>query len=96
MYIPLRNRIGPRLYTRFDGANLRNEIEPTLEHSGEQICFDFTGVEMVSRSFADECFGKLLFKVNRQKILNSIKFENASPLIESIFSIALSDRFVHA
>lgn len=50
----------PHLGTRFLGETMRKGIELALKEK-EFVTFDFSGVEFISHSFADECFGKLCF-----------------------------------
>jgi hypothetical protein len=54
------SHIGKQLVTRRAGSAVRNTIIEGIENN-ENIIFDFAGVEIVSNSFADECFAKLIF-----------------------------------
>ncbi len=54
----LSKKIGPNLSTRRAAASLREE----LVSSSEPVVIDFSGVELISHSFADELFGKLAEK----------------------------------
>ena len=50
---------GENLGTRPLGKRVREQLMPLLEQN-ERIVLDFTGVNVVSNSFADECIAKLL------------------------------------
>jgi hypothetical protein len=83
--------IGTHLGTRFAGASKREKIESVFENT-EKFIFDFTGVETVSNSFADECFAKLLFKFEMEKIKEKTTFQNASPFIKAVIANAFKSR----
>lgn len=83
--------IGTHLGTRFAGASVREKIEAIFETT-EKFVFDFTGVETVSNSFADECFAKLTFKFEMDKIKEKTTFQNASPFIKAVIANAFEDR----
>ncbi len=50
---------GENLGTRPLGQKVREQLVPLLEKE-ERVVLDFTGVNVVSNSFADECIAKLL------------------------------------
>ncbi len=83
--------IGTHLGTRFAGASVREKIEAVFETTNKLI-FDFAGVETVSKSFADECFAKLLFKFEMDKIKEKTTFQNASPFIKAVIDNEFKER----
>lgn len=85
------NSIGSALDTRIEAAFFRRRILSALQQE-KLVTLDFTGVKIVSPSFADECFGKLVFDVDPSSIRSSVSFDNASPLMESIFKTSLKER----
>ncbi|MBX9450001.1 MAG: STAS-like domain-containing protein [Taibaiella sp.] len=50
---------GLHLGTRVHGACIRQQILDSFSQDNK-IIFDFSGVETISNSFADECFAKLI------------------------------------
>ncbi len=79
------------LGTRVLGQEIRVQIEPLLE-SNEFVIFDFEGVEFVSHSFSDECFGKLLLKFPFPELKSKSTFVNASELVKKTIAFAINDR----
>lgn len=90
MNIQLGN-INKSLGTRSLGSRLRMEIEETLK-KGEFVCFDFSNVDFISHSFADECFGKLLLTWDIGELKKVTTFMNANPLVKSIISFTFKER----
>lgn len=88
---------GKHLSTRIDGAFFRREIEQAVER-GEKVQLDFDGVEVVSNSFADECFAKLVFSFDLPHIKQHTTFINASPFIKAVIANSFKERLqaVHA
>lgn len=64
--IRLQN-IGTLLETRFSGAAVREKIERMFNDT-QEIILDCNGVEVVTKSFADECYAKLLLKFSYEEI----------------------------
>ena len=50
---------GENLGTRPLGKRVREALQPLIEQN-DCVVLDFTGVNVVSNSFADECIAKLL------------------------------------
>ena len=53
---------GQNLGTRPLGKRVREQLLPLIEQN-ERVVLDFTGVDVVSNSFADECIAKLLLEM---------------------------------
>lgn len=87
--------IGSSLGTRELGANIRSEVEVALSE-GIKISFDFDGVKSISNSFADECFGKLLFNHDIDTIMKSISFSNANVFVKTVIVNSFKQREVLA
>lgn len=90
MIIKLVN-INNSLGTRSLGIGLRLEIEENLK-KGEFVCFDFSDVDFVSHSFADECFGKLLLTWDISELKKLTTFINTNPLIKNTISFTFKER----
>jgi hypothetical protein len=53
---------GENLGTRPLGKRVRKDLLPMIEQN-DRVVLDFTGVNVVSNSFADECIAKLLLSM---------------------------------
>ena len=78
--------------TRANGIEIRNEIVRNLS---DKIVIDFSGINVIGNSFADEAFGKLISdKILESKDLTKkMKFENTTSLIKGIIMKALSKKY---
>ncbi len=90
MVIQFKN-IGTNLGTRSAGAEVREKLINNINNN-EKMVFDFTGVEVVSNSFADECFAKLIFFFDMETIKKHTTFQNASPFIKAVIANAFKER----
>ena len=77
--------IGKHLGTRIAGAAMRSKIIDAIQID-EKVVFDFQGVEVVSNSFADECFAKLTLSFSFEHVKESTHFQNTSPFIKSVIA----------
>lgn len=82
------NTINTSLGTRKLGDNLRDQILS----SQEQVTFDFEGIDIISNSFADECFGKLVVEIGMDNFKKQVMFANANQFIKSILVKVINDR----
>ncbi|WP_339870068.1 STAS-like domain-containing protein [uncultured Algoriphagus sp.] len=87
----LFNSFASNLGTRVLGQEIRVQIEQLLE-SNDFVIFDFKGVDFVSHSFSDECFGKLLLKFPFPELKSKSTFVNASELVKKTIALAINDR----
>ena len=53
------SNFGENLGTRMLGEKVRHELMPLI-NGNEKVVLNFSGVNVVSNSFADECLGKIL------------------------------------
>lgn len=83
--------IGLHLGTRVHGAEVRSEIVEAMKLS-DKIIFDFSEVETVSNSFADECFAKLTLFFSFDEIKAKTTFINAIPFIKAVIANSLRAR----
>ena len=56
------SRFGTDLGLTATGAKIREQLRSLLDKD-EKIILDFTGVNVVTNSFADECIAKLLLEM---------------------------------
>lgn len=78
--------------TRDMGQKLRQKLL-ALINSGEKVILDFTGVNVVSNSFADECLAKLLLEMPLDDLKRSTTFKGLNPLAERSVLVALQRRY---
>ena len=82
---------GTRLLTRDDGEKLRRSLRARLA-GGERLEIDFEGVEVITPSFADECFGRLLLEIGRPKFRESVRLRTADETIRRLVNHVLAHR----
>ena len=78
--------------TRDMGQKLREKLL-ALINSGEKVVLDFTGVNVVSNSFADECLAKLLLEMPLDELKRHTTFRGLNPLAERSVLVALQRRY---
>lgn len=85
-------KYGTDFGTRDMGAKIRSELIPLL-NQGMRISLDFSGVNVVSNSFADECIAKLLLEIPLAKLKRVTTFRNLTPIAERSILVALQRRY---
>lgn len=78
--------------TRDMGQKLRQKLL-ALINSDETVVLDFTGVNVVSNSFADECIAKLLLDVPLDELKRHTTFRGLNSLAERSVLVALQRRY---
>lgn len=84
------NDFGKSLGTREMGSKIRDKITNCINR-GENVVFDFTGVEILSHSYADEVFGKLLKEFGIKKIKETTNFQNANEYVTKIIVSVINE-----
>lgn len=82
---------GENLGTRQLGQQARERMMPLLE-GDERVVLDFTGVNVVSNSFADECIAKLLLTMPLAELKARTTFRSLNPLASESVLTALRRR----
>lgn len=82
---------GENLGTRPLGKRVREQLMPLLEQD-ERIVLDFTGVNVVSNSFADECIAKLLLTMPLAELKARTTFRGLNPIASESVLTALQRR----
>ncbi len=82
---------GDNLGTRQLGSQVRERLMPLLK-GDDIIVFDFTGVNVVSNSFADECIAKLLLTMSLAELKARTTFKGLNPLASESVLTALRRR----
>ena len=82
---------GENLDTRPLGKRVREQLMPLLEQD-ERVVLDFTGVNVVSNSFADECIAKLLLTMPLADLKERTTFRGLNPIASESVLTALQRR----
>ena len=85
------NEFGQNLGTRQLGAVAREKLLPLIQDN-ECVILDFTGVNVVSNSFADECIAKLLLTMSLSELKARTTFRGLNPIAANSVLIALQRR----
>jgi len=84
-------KYGTDFGTRDMGAKIRADLRPLLD-GDERVVLDFTGVNVVTNSFADECIAKLLLEMPLADLKAHTTFKGLNPLAERCVLVALQRR----
>ena len=82
---------GENLGTRPLGRKVREQLMPLLEKD-ERVVLDFSGVNVVSNSFADECIAKLLLTMTLAELKAHTTFRGLNPVAAQSVLTALQRR----
>lgn len=82
---------GDNLGTRPLGERVREQLMPLLEQN-DRVVLDFTGVDVVSNSFADECIAKLLLTMPLSELKARTTFQGLNPIASESVLTALQRR----
>ena len=82
---------GENLGTRPLGRKVREQLASLLEQD-ELVVLDFTGVNVVSNSFADECIAKLLLTMTLAELKAHTTFRGLNPVAAECVLTALQRR----
>ena len=78
--------------TRDMGMKLREKLLPLIKEN-DKVVLDFTGVNVVSNSFADECIAKLLLDMPLSELKQHTTFRGLNPMAERSVLVALQRRY---
>lgn len=70
----------------------KNALMPLLSKD-ERVVLDFTGVNVVSNSFADECIAKLLMEMSLDELKSKTTFTGLNKIAEACVLTALQRRY---
>ena len=85
---------GENLGTSPLGKRVREQLLPLLQ-GNEKVILDFTGVNVVSNSFADECIAKLLLEMPLAELKSRTTFQGLNPIASESVLTALRRRHLH-
>lgn len=86
------SQFGTDFGTREMGARIREELLFLL-NGEERVALNFTGVNVVSNSFADECIAKLLLEMPLEELKKKTTFVGLNPLAKTSVLTALQRRY---
>ena len=86
-------RFGRDLGTRQLGAKAREALLPLLR-TEDKVVLDFTGVNVVSNSFADECIAKILLDMPLDQFRSHSTFAGLNPVARESVLTALQRRYM--
>lgn len=80
--------------SRVAGTPVRNKLSNLLKMCApNRVQIDFVDVPLVSSSFADEVFGKLVVALGPMEFMQRIEFKNVSPTVQQLIDRAIAQRF---
>ena len=82
---------GENLGTRPLGKRVREQLLPLIAQN-DCVVLDFTGVDVVSNSFADECIAKLLLEMSLSELKSRTTFRGLNPVASESVLTALRRR----
>ena len=82
---------GENLGTRPLGKRVREQLFPLIEQN-DCVVLDFTGVDVVSNSFADECIAKLLLVMSLSELKSRTTSRGLNPIASECVLTALRRR----
>ena len=77
--------------TRDMGQKLREKLLPLIM-GDEKVVLDFTGVNVVSNSFADECIAKMLLSMPLDELKQRTTFSGLNDFARKNIALALKRR----
>lgn len=80
--------VSPSLGTRDLGAKIRVSIIDKIQNN-EKVYLDFDGVNVVTNSFANECFSKLKDTITLEVFKSKIAFLNTNDFVQRVIISAL-------
>lgn len=86
-------QFGENLGTRQLGAKVRDILMPLLQ-SEDKVVLDFSGVNVVSNSFADECIAKLLLEIPLEELKKRTTFRGLNPIAHQSMLTAIQRRHI--
>lgn len=81
--------------TRQSGERIRNEILNLLRETTQAVVIDFTGITVVSSSFADELIGKLVAELGFITFTQRIRMNGMNEIIAPIIDRSVAQRMAN-
>lgn len=74
------------------GRRARLKIDNVLVDKRNAVTFDFSGVPLISSSFADEVFGKLIVELGVMEFMRRCSFQSVDPTVQRLIDKAIAQR----
>ena len=74
------------------GRRARQKIDNILVDKRTIIAFDFTGIPLISSSFADEVFGKLFVEMGALEFMRRCSFQSVDSTVKRLIDKAIAQR----
>jgi STAS-like domain of unknown function (DUF4325) len=74
------------------GRRARQKIDNILVDKRATVAFDFTGIPLISSSFADEAFGKLFVEMGALDFMRRCSFQSVDPTVKRLIDKAIAQR----
>lgn len=84
-------RFDKMLLTRDRGERVRTKAERALA-AGQDVVFDFSEVDVVTPSFADEVFGDLAVALGKESLRARIRVVHASKEVRHLLAVVVANR----
>jgi len=79
--------------SRVSGKPLRQKLHNIINMTNRSpVEVDFSGIPVISSSFADEAFGKLFLQLGPVKFMQCVRFVNTMDTVEGLINKAISQR----
>jgi hypothetical protein len=82
--------------TRKSGEKIRYEVINLYKQSGKSVTLDFSGITIISSSFADELIGKLVTEFGFYGFNNIFKLKNMNASVQSIVQRSVAQRMMES
>lgn len=82
--------VGRVLGTRAAGKEIRNKIISMFDY--DKVVLDFSDVDIISNSFADECIGKMIAEYGIEFVKAKTTFKNVNNETIIVIKKVISDR----
>lgn len=89
-YVVLNHKAG--FGSRRSGSMIRNDVINIQRESGQTVILDFTGISLISSSFADEFLGKLMVEYGIFNFNNVFRIKGMSEMNQAIMQRSVSQR----
>lgn len=81
--------------TRQSGERIRNEILNLYQESHRVVELDFSGISVISSSFADELIGKLVITYGLFGFMQIFRLKNMNDIVQSVVNRSVSQRMAN-
>lgn len=82
--------------TRQSGEKIRNELINLYKQSHKTITLDFSDINIISSSFADELIGKLVTEFGFYGFNNVFKLKNMNADVQSVVQRSVAQRMMES